>query len=281
MLKKPFLFPALALVGGVVAFFLRLAQNRTGFESGTGLPIPGNPWGMALVVWLVLTGACCCVLVQKLPPETAGCPASFGDAFSTSDAARLTVLVAGLFLLALSGLGEAAAGLGLLPQAATGAIPSLSGRGLLLQGALTAAAAACLFPAISVCRRSGAREAAPVEKQSLNGNLLLAPVGCLVIRLVLTYRVDSVNPSLSVYYAELLAQVFLALAFYRLSSFAFQAGRTRRFVLYALPAVVLCLTTLADSRAFYTALFYAGSALVLLAFLLLRLEASALSAENS
>ena len=70
--------------------------------------------------------------------------------------------------------------------------------------------------------------------------MLLVPVVCPVIRLVLVYRVDSIDPVLSDYYLELLALVFLTLGFYRLSSFAFGAGRTDRFALYAGLAVVLC-----------------------------------------
>ena len=41
-MKKPLLLPFIALVGGAAAAVLRLLQNTTGFEEGTGLPIPGN-----------------------------------------------------------------------------------------------------------------------------------------------------------------------------------------------------------------------------------------------
>lgn len=47
----------------------------------------------------------------------------------------------------------------------------------------------------------------------MQGSLLLVPVVCFVIRLVLVYRVDSINPVLSDYYLELLALVFLTLGF--------------------------------------------------------------------
>ena len=100
------------------------------------------------------------------------------------------------------------------------------------------------------------------------------------MRLVLTYRVDSVNPSLTMYYVELLALVFMTLGFYRLSSFAFQAGRTRRFGLYAAASLVLCAASLADGSAYLsTLLLYAGGALTLTGFLLLRI-ADSLEAER-
>ena len=43
-MKKYAVYPLLALAGGAAAFVLRLAQNRTGFEAATGLPVAGNLW---------------------------------------------------------------------------------------------------------------------------------------------------------------------------------------------------------------------------------------------
>lgn len=56
-MKKPLLLPFIALVGGAAAAVLRLLQNTTGFEEGTGLPIPGNLPATALVILLVLFGS--------------------------------------------------------------------------------------------------------------------------------------------------------------------------------------------------------------------------------
>ena len=47
-MKKYAAYPALVLAGGAAAFALRLAQNRTGFEAATGLPVAGNLWGRLL-----------------------------------------------------------------------------------------------------------------------------------------------------------------------------------------------------------------------------------------
>ena len=123
-----------------------------------------------------------------------------------------------------------------------------------------------LFLVLSGCRR---RERETLRK--LPAAITLIPVGALVIRLVLTYRIDSVNPSLSMYYVELLALVSLTLGFYRLSSFAFQAGQTRRFSLYAGASAVLCIASLADGSAYLSSmLLLAGGGLTLMGFLLLR-----------
>ena len=271
-MKNHAVFPALALAGGGAAFALRLAQDRTGFESATGLPVAGNLWGRLLVGLLVLMGLACFLLSRKLPAEKEDAFSSLSAALATQSSFLLMLLTAGMFLLALSGLLEVAAGLGLIWGPA--------GRLGLLQGALTLASAVCLLSVLPACRRSGAREAAPSVRHDANGNFLLVVVAMLVVRLVIAYRTDSTNPALEAYYIEILALVFLTLAFYRLSSFAFRAGQTRRFLLYAVPAVVLCLAALADSRPLYDTLFFAGAGVTVLGFLLLRLDSRALSRSN-
>lgn len=277
-MKKHLALPALAVLGGAAAFLLRLLQNRTGFEAETGLPVPGNVPGLALIALLVLLAAVTCVLVGKLPGEQS--PAFPAD-FSTTEPKLLVLPVMGVLLIALSGLLDLAQGLGIsLPSVPnlndayvlTAAMevwfpgPFFSQKALLLMGLLSLASAAGLFLAVVSCRPREGRKPVPAAA------LLSAPAA-LVVRLVLTYRIDSVNPALGAYYVELLALVFLTLGLYRLSAFAVQAGRTRRFALYAVPAVVLSLAALADrSIANQSApLLYLGGALTLLGFLLLRL----------
>ena len=145
----------------------------------------------------------------------------------------LTPAVMGLFLLTASGVLDLLFGFS-GASALTGSGETVtvfvtaqgsqlfSGREHLVVGLLSLLSAASLLPAVPACRirpEGGARK--PFQSP-----LLLVPVCCLVVRLVLTYRVVSVDPSLTDYYTELLAVVFLALAFYRLSSFAFRAGRS-------------------------------------------------------
>lgn len=281
MMKHNLTFPALALAGGAAAFVFRLLQVRTGFEADTGLPIPGNPWGLILIVLLVLVAAALALLAWKLPPEPTA-PA-FPQAFSTTSTGTLTVLIMGVFLLGVSGVLDLFSGLSAgasLPAdayaiTADGVSQSgFSAKEHLILGLLTLLSAVSLFPAAAVCRRPGSHEPSAAPRKTVQGNLLLVPVVCLVIRLVLVYRVDSIDPVLSDYYLELLALVFLTLGFYRLSSFAFGAGRTDRFVLYAGLAVVLCLAVLADGfrpGQLPVTLFHAGGAITLLGFLLLRM----------
>ena len=68
----------------------------------------------------------------------------------------------------------------------------------------------------------------------------------------------------------LLALVFLTLAFYRFSAFAFDAGKRGRFTFYSGMAVVLCLASLADGGPLLSGLLLAaGGAVFLLGFLLM------------
>ncbi len=268
-MKKQLLLPLAAGVSGIAAFVLRLVQYRTGFEADTGLPVPGHPAGIALVVLLVAMAAVLAVLARKLP---AGSPAFPAD-FSTADVNALMLPMAGVFLMGLSGAMELLSGIGILgggvelPGIGTLALVSVPGsRQMLLTGLLSLGSAGALFLSLVRCRVRSDREA-----QADGGVWLLVPVVMLVIRLVLTYRTVSVNPSLAAYYVELLALAFLSLGFYRLSSFAFSASRPRLFAFYAGESVIFPLAAAAGGCAPASALLYLGGGAVLLGCLLLLL----------
>ena len=252
-MKKYVLWPLLAAIGGVGAFLLRLLQRSTGFEVDTGLPIPGNLYAILLVAWFVVLAAVCLLAARPLLPADREDPPLFPTGFSVASPGLLTPAVMGLFLLAASGVLDLLFGFS-GASALTGSGETVtvfvtaqgsqlfSGREHLVVGLLSLLSAASLLPAVPACRIRPEGE----TRKPFQSPLLLVPVCCLVVRLVLTYRVVSVDPSLTDYYTELLAVVFLALAFYRLSSFAFRAGRTRRFAAYAALAIAVCLATLAD-----------------------------------
>lgn len=276
-MKKQLTLPSVALAGGAVAFVLRLMQNRTGFDPDTGLPIPGSVPGIALVLLLAGMAALLLWMTRALPASCAVSPA-FPAAFSTEDTGMLMVPMAGAFLVALSGILDLLLGFGFLASTSV-TLPGFETFSLfagdafspvshLLLGAVSLIAAVPLLLMILSCRRGGKREV------RVDGCVLLVPVLTLVVRLVLTYRVDSVDPSLAAYYVEVLTLVFLILGFYRLSSFAFGAGRIRPFSWCVGAAAVLTLTILADTDApLASTLLYLGSALVLLGELLLLLAA--------
>lgn len=278
-MKKQLLLPLAAAAGGAAALVLRLLQNKTGFEAATGLPVPGNAPGTALTVLLAVLAAVLWLLARLLPAETEEGP-FFPEDFRTVNAGLVALPIVGIFLMAVSGALDIAAGTALLSalEAAGGpdgpvviwsvwGAPSgltFTPRARMLAGALALIAAVSLFPAAACCRRRPG-----VRPRTASPALLLVSPVCMVARLVLAYRVDSVNPALQTYYVEILALTFMTLAFYRLSSFAYHAAKSRRFALYAGAAVALCLAALADGESLSALLLYAGGAAVLLGFLLL------------
>lgn len=260
-MKKQILIPGLAALGGALAFALRLVQNRTGFEAETGLAIPGSLPGTALIFLFIVLAAALAVLSRGLPKKDD--KLAFPAAFPAPQATMLMVVIMGVFLIALSGLADLAIGLGLGGEAI------FAPRAHLLLGVFSLASAAGVFLGAVSCRRTD---------EAFNGTPLLAAPAMLVVRLVLTYRISSTDPTLAAYYVELLALVFLALGFFCLSAFAFGDGRTRSFVRCSAMAVVFSLASLADYwggrfRCVSSLALCAGGAAVLLGFLFLRLNA--------
>ena len=266
-----------ALVGGGLSFGLRLAQNRTGFEPDTGLPIPGNVFALVLPAVLAALALLTAVLCRALPSEKEDTPGSFPDYFQARNTLTPMLLVTGAFLWLLSGGLELFTALAYRQGLVLGLLtsggmfsPVLS----MLSGGLMILAALALFPVISACRFGGKRTSSTsAEPPSLNSNLLLVPVAALVLRLVLVYREDSVNPSVSAYYVGLLALSALILSFYRASSFGFHCGRTRRFAVYSLWTLLLGIAALADSRSPAYALLSLGGILLVTGLLLMRFTA--------
>ena len=172
-MNKLYAMPLTALLGGGAAFALRMLQNSTGFEPDTGLPIPGNIAGTALLALLIALAAAILWLARQLPQEEPGA-ASFPSGFDTDSTGLLAVPMAGIFLMGLSGLADLAECAGVLPPDLSFSRHALYGilrqggmgfstKGQLLLGALALAAAAGLFMALSMCRRKPAGASSGAE----------------------------------------------------------------------------------------------------------------------
>ena len=262
--KSP--LPLFALTSGIAAFLLRLLLAKTGFEAATGLPVPGNTAAVLLPILFVVCAGVLVFLSRRLPKDEAP---SFPENFFTADTALLTLPVIGVLLMGVSGLLDAMSIM--TPDAISSG--GYSSQLHLIFSATALLPALALLSALSVCRKPDSHELNAAPKQSsvlkYRDVMLLVPPVCLVVRLVLAYRIHSVDPVLSRHYIGLLALVFMTLAFYRLSSFAFQTGCFRRFALYGGAAVVLSVAALAEGGQPSHLLLHAGSALTLLGFLLL------------
>lgn len=272
-MNKHMVFPALALLGGGAAFFLRLLQNRTGFDPATGLPISGNLYALALGAVLAVWALGLVWWVRRLPRNSRR--SSFPGAFAPAGTGAAVILSCGLLALLSSGFLDIFAALaspsalldhsGLIASSSgTAAWDGLSGPVRLIPGIMSVLCGLCLFPAVSALRVYGKR-----QESTLSSELLLIPVVALVVRLVIFYRLDSVNPALMAYYPELLALVLLILAFFRLASFPYVEANSRGFTWFTAMAVILCMTALADAAFLSEVLFWGGMAVTLTAFLAL------------
>ena len=269
-MKKTAFFPLLSIFGGVICFVLRTLQNRSGFEADTGLPISGSIYGYLLPATLSILAVAAFLLCLRLPSEKGDSSLPFSAQFRTANPLTLMLVIGGIFLWCLSGIAD------LLPaflsrgEWYTGTASGLyypvsdtTRRVSMILSLLIIPAAVCLFPTAVAARRG--------EDNRLVGNSLLFPVVYLILRLTVSYREMSINASQQTYYVELLAFILLILSLYRLSSFAFRCGNTRRFVLYTTPAITLCITAITDVSSTGDLLFFCGSTAMLLGFLMMRL----------
>ena len=256
---KCFSVSVLGVCFGAAGFALRLLQNRTGFEPDTGLPIPGNSPAMALPALLVLAAAAVYLLACRCLPQKAE-KRSFGELFRLEDKGGLSAVLAGGCIMAASGVLElldtvggsaAAVSADGMEVVAVGA--GIGGSGMAI-GVLSAAAGICLVAGAILCR-----------KEHTQPLILLAVPVCLLVRLILVYRLRSTDPVLADYYLEILGLMFLILAVYRLSGFAVQMGRPRLFAFYAGVTAVLALTMLPDGVS-SAVLLMLGGALALTGF---------------
>ena len=158
---------------------------------------------------------------------------------------------------------------GMMVSTVTILSPGVSPRLILIEGILTILTAISLFLAAVACRKAGKGDGE--EKKVAPGLLLMAPVA-LVVRLVIVYRLTSIDPILAHFAVEILALAAMTLATYRLGGFACENGNSRRFALYGGWAVLLGLAAAAGGD-LQEVLFYLGGALALLGFLLPRLAA--------
>ena len=278
----------LSVGGGCAAFVLRLLQLHTGFEIATGLPIPGNPAALILLLLLAGMAAAFAACSLRLPGDAA--PAF---PFSTDAQFPLALIALGSLSLLLSGVADLLEGVGginllslmqgsaaaraVISQSLTGeSVTGFRGTIQILSGLLTLLSAAGLLACAAACRNGA--------KPFRGGLLMISPVA-MVVRLVAAYRMDSINPVLEDYVVQLLALALLTLGFYHLAAFPFASGDSRRFMFYTCAAVPFCLCALADggasgrspiAKAYLSApLLYLGGAAVLLGFLLLALDAPA------
>ena len=232
----------LTLCLGAAGMSLRLLQNMTGFEPGTGLPIPGSIPGILLPVLLALSAVMLFRMNSKLPKGPVEVPLS--QLLNWNDKGGLFAILAGGCVMAISGVLEIANTFGRTAAAVSAdgmeivTVSAGTGRSGVVMGLLSVAAGICLLAGMAICRKTPDTEP----------QILLAVPVLLLARLIFAYRLYSVDPVLANYYLELLGLMLLILASYRLSGFAVQAGGPRMFGFYADLTAILAVTLLADGH---------------------------------
>jgi len=204
----------LTLCLGAAGMSLRLLQNMTGFEPGTGLPIPGSIPGILLPVLLALSAVILFRMNSKLPKGPVEVPLS--RLLNWNDKEGLF----GIFGRRLRhGIFRCAGDRQCVWTDGHGGFCGRHGdrygqrwdRPLRCgDGPAGRCRRDLLLAGMAICRKTPDTEP----------QILLAVPVLLLARLIFAYRLYSVDPVLANYYLELLGLMLLILASYRLSGFA-------------------------------------------------------------
>ncbi len=256
MHKKSFVFCGLALIFGCFGAFFRWLQNANAFEPETGLSITGSFWNWGMVVFLVVCAAGLYLLLRPLQKlETAG---NYPDAFRGGPAICSVSAIASAALIVTGGILAAAASArtisgGTFSRTASPYIFDL------VEAGFAIIAAACIFFILRGVNSAG----------KVKGGILAVPTLYLCMRLIGEYKVCASDPVIWHFAIRILAVCAMLLAFYYLTGFAFGKAKPIRALYFSLLAVVLCVTTFADSISLAYHLTSAGISLALLTFSLL------------
>ena len=238
-MRKNILPPILTILWGGVGFALRRWQLATGFEPGTGLPVPGAPAATALLVWSVLLIPVLILLCWKMAPAK-----PWDQVLDASgNSLFLTAVVTGAFLLLVSAGAEAITlsatyrtSLSVLADGETlgwtaAAMPPLR---ILL--------CAAGFPCALVWGQRLARRS-PKRRESLT---LLELCLLFCVWLISDYQVRAADPVTQDYVYAIFAIVCGLLGLYYIAGWSFQTGKPRRTVVFCLLGTYFAMVTLAD-----------------------------------
>ena len=148
----------LTLCLGAAGMSLRLLQNLTGFEPGTGLPIPGSIPGILLPVLLALSAVMLFRMNSKLPKGPVEVPLS--RLLNWNDKEGLFGILAGGCVMAFSGVLEIANAFGRTVTAVSAdgmeivTVSAGAGRSGVVMGLLAVVAGICLLAGVAICRKT-------------------------------------------------------------------------------------------------------------------------------
>lgn len=231
MRKNAWVICCCTAVLSAFGIFFRWLQDQACFEAETGLAVHGSIWPYVVALMIVIAAAVLAVVCFRIKnqPHTSF-PDSLPAAFAASKRARA---VGGVLLGAMLALG----GLWLLLSSG-----ALSEPGLQRVLAVLAVVTGVVF----------ARQMlAPGERENDAGALVCAsmPMVLLVFWLIVSYKVNIINPTISAYAVEILALCAALIAFYELAGFAYGRPKAVKSIFWSQFAAFLCITALPDDRA--------------------------------
>ena len=215
MRKNAWVICCCTAVLSAFGIFFRWLQDQACFEAETGLAIHGSIWPYVVALMIAVAAAVLAVVCFRVKnqPHTSF-PDSLPAAFAASKRARA---VGGVLLGAMLALG----GLWLLLSSGALSEPGLQ------------------------------RVLAPGERENDAGALVCAsmPMVLLVFWLIVSYKVNIINPTISAYAVEILALCAALIAFYELAGFAYGRPKAVKSIFWSQFAAFLCITALPDDRA--------------------------------
>ena len=217
-MKKSFLLPLIAILGGLIGMGLRQWHLLSAYEFGTGLPIPGAPATFALIALGVLVTAVLLLLARRSSPSS---PLPQGSAYFQSRGAGV------LLLSGAAGILTAAAGalyLSGVYSAYQSYVPKLGEPPFLLTNILSIILGIlCLFAGASLLLTAfTSYQAKPPKSQSL---ALLIPAYACCIWLMVSYQGWASDPIISDYVFTMFAIMASMIAYYYLAAFSFASPR--------------------------------------------------------
>lgn len=227
-MKRTKILPLAAAALCVPGVALRALHLLNGFELGTGLPVKGDPWYLAIIGYFALCAVLFAVLAAPLRRQN-GAP--FEALLGTQDTGfRMAAVVSGLLLLA-GGAAYLYVTLTTVEQDAAGWARILE----IVYAAFTLLSGVCAVMLAGAQGRDMTRKAAM---------LTLAPLfwGCL--HLLVTYRMTCVDPKLPSFAFGLIADVLLVLGLYHLARLLYGKPRPALLAFFSASAAVLAVSDL-------------------------------------
>lgn len=261
-MRKELVLPV-AVAGGGIGFLLRRWELASAFEADTGLPIPGMPATMALIL---LSVGMLAVLALLCRGGQRSFPGGYDEAFAAEGKPLyMAAMVAAALLMAISGVLML---LG-LPEAYAQAKLQTAGTPMLPLLPLAALAVLCLYSAWSLLQLG--KNNYRGEGNGKYSSSLLAPAYTACFWLIVTYQARSGDPIVLDYAYQLFAIIFTVLGAYFMAGFAFERPKVFRASFCSLCAMYFILVTLADGQDLATLvlcvayfLYFAASSAVLL-----------------